>query len=98
MELDRKSMALVWKELEEERITLAVAAAQAMAMITNLQEEKVVMRTEAAQYRFVMEEQSAYDCDEAECLAAEKCFVLGKPKYLKKKRENTLPNQTTSYL
>ena len=40
-----------------------------------------------------MEEQSAYDCDEAERLAAEKCFVLGKPKYLKKKEKILFPTK-----
>lgn len=70
VELDRRSMALLWKELEEERSASAVATSQAMAMITRLQEEKAAMRTEAAQYRRVMEEQSAYDRDEAERLAA----------------------------
>ncbi|XP_048532175.1 myosin-binding protein 3-like [Triticum urartu] len=69
VELDRRSMALLWKELEEERSASAVATSQAMAMITRLQEEKAAMRTEAAQYRRVMEEQSAYDRDEAERLA-----------------------------
>lgn len=69
VELDRRSMALMWKELEEERSASAVATSQAMAMITRLQEEKAAMRTEAAQYRRVMEEQSAYDRDEAERLA-----------------------------
>ncbi|KAM3261171.1 hypothetical protein ACQJBY_052061 [Aegilops geniculata] len=69
VELDRRSMALLWKELEEERSASAVATSQAMAMITRLQEEKAAMRTEAAQYRRVMEEQSAYDRDDAERLA-----------------------------
>ncbi|CAM0876901.1 unnamed protein product [Alopecurus aequalis] len=71
VELDRKSMALLWKELEEERSASAVAASQTMAMITRLQEEKAAMRTEAAQYRRVMEEQSAYDREDAERLAGE---------------------------
>jgi hypothetical protein len=71
VELDRRSMALLWKELEEERSASAVAASQAMAMITRLQEEKAATRTEAAQYRRVMEEQSAYDREEAERLAGE---------------------------
>lgn len=71
VELDRRSMALLWKELEEERSASAVAASQAMAMITRLQEEKAAARTEAAQYRRVMEEQSAYDREDAERLAAE---------------------------
>lgn len=71
VELDRRSMAVLWKELEEERSASAVATSQAMAMITRLQEEKAAMRTEAAQYRRVMEEQSAYDREDAERLAGE---------------------------
>ncbi|KAM0924614.1 hypothetical protein ACQ4PT_004588 [Festuca glaucescens] len=71
VDLDRRSMALLWKELEEERSASAVATSQAMAMITRLQEEKAAMRTEAAQYRRVMEEQSAYDREDAERLAGE---------------------------
>lgn len=70
VELDRKSMALLWAELEEERGAAAVAASQAMAMITRLQEEKAAARTEAAQCRRAMEERSAYDDREREGAAA----------------------------
>lgn len=37
IDLDRKSISLLYKELEEERSASAIAANQAMAMITRLQ-------------------------------------------------------------
>ncbi|MQL96152.1 hypothetical protein Taro_028824 [Colocasia esculenta] len=61
VELDRKSMSLLYKELEEERNASAIAANQAMAMITRLQEEKASMQMEALQYQRMMEEQAEYD-------------------------------------
>ncbi|XP_078441841.1 myosin-binding protein, putative (Protein of unknown function, DUF593) [Wolffia australiana] len=61
IEADRKSMMLLYKELEEERSASAIAANQAMAMITRLQEEKALMHMEALQYQRMMEEQSEYD-------------------------------------
>ncbi|EER93280.1 probable myosin-binding protein 5 [Sorghum bicolor] len=61
IELDRKSISRLWKELEEERNASAVAANQTMAMITRLQEEKAAMQMEALQYQRMMEEQSEYD-------------------------------------
>lgn len=61
VELDRKSMYLLYKELEEERSASAVAANQALAMITKLQEEKAAMQMEALQYQRMMEEQSEYE-------------------------------------
>ncbi|ONK67377.1 uncharacterized protein A4U43_C06F19540 [Asparagus officinalis] len=61
VELDRKSMYLLYKELEEERNASAIAANQSMAMITRLQEEKASMQMEALQYQRMMEEQSEYD-------------------------------------
>jgi len=61
VELDRKSMYLLYKELEEERSASTIAANQAMAMITRLQEEKAAMQMEALQYQRMMEEQSEYD-------------------------------------
>lgn len=61
IELDRKSISLLWKELEEERNASAVAANQTMAMITRLQEEKAAVQMEALQYQRMMEEQSEYD-------------------------------------
>lgn len=61
VELDRKSMYLLYRELEEERNASGIAANQAMAMITRLQEEKAAMQMEALQYQRMMEEQSEYD-------------------------------------
>lgn len=37
IDLDRKSISLLYKELEEERSASAIAANQAMAMMTRLQ-------------------------------------------------------------
>ncbi|KAJ6840149.1 myosin-binding protein 1-like [Iris pallida] len=61
LELDRKSLYLLYKELEEERSASAIAANQAMAMITRLQEEKAALQVEALQYQRMMEEQAEYD-------------------------------------
>ncbi|XP_015968476.1 myosin-binding protein 1 [Arachis duranensis] len=60
---DRKLMSALYKELEEERNASAVAANQALAMITRLQEEKAALHMEALQYLRVMDEQSEYDTD-----------------------------------
>ncbi|TYG62751.1 hypothetical protein ES288_D07G256800v1 [Gossypium darwinii] len=54
------------KELDEERNASAIAANQAMAMITRLQEEKAALRMEALQYLRMMEEQAEYDVDALE--------------------------------
>ncbi|KAF5200921.1 Myosin-binding protein [Thalictrum thalictroides] len=75
VEYDRKSMNSLYKELEEERNASAVAANQALAMITRLQEEKATLQMEALQYLRMMEEQSEYDVDalqKANILLAEK--------------------------
>ncbi|XP_068669669.1 probable myosin-binding protein 5 [Aristolochia californica] len=73
IELDRKSMAVLYKELEEERSASAIAANQAMAMINRLQEEKAAMQMEALQYQRMMDEQAEYDQEDLqkanECLA-----------------------------
>ncbi|XP_058105569.1 myosin-binding protein 1-like [Magnolia sinica] len=61
IELDRKSMRALYKELEEERSAAAIAANQAMAMINRLQEEKAAMQMEALHYQRMMEEQAEYD-------------------------------------
>ncbi|KAJ8470196.1 hypothetical protein OPV22_024539 [Ensete ventricosum] len=71
VELDRKSISLLFKELEEERSASAIAANQAMAMITRLQEEKAAMHMEALQYQRMMEEQAEYDHE-----ALQKCNEL----------------------
>ncbi|KAI3785732.1 hypothetical protein L1987_44857 [Smallanthus sonchifolius] len=59
--LDRKSLQLLSMELEEERSAAAVAANNAMAMITRLQAEKASVQMEALQYQRMMEEQAEYD-------------------------------------
>ncbi|XP_047336715.1 myosin-binding protein 1-like [Impatiens glandulifera] len=65
-EHDRKSMANLCKELEEERNASAEAANEAMSMITRLQEEKAALHMEALQYLRLMEEQAEYDMDALE--------------------------------
>ncbi|KAG0469935.1 hypothetical protein HPP92_016635 [Vanilla planifolia] len=61
LEMERKSLNILYKELEEERNASAIAANQAMAMINRLQEEKAAMRLEALQYLRMMEEQTEYE-------------------------------------
>uniref|UniRef100_A0A0D9V6D5 GTD-binding domain-containing protein n=1 Tax=Leersia perrieri TaxID=77586 RepID=A0A0D9V6D5_9ORYZ len=63
IDLDRKSIHLLCKELEEERNASAIAASQALAMITRLQDEKAAMQMEALHYQRMMEEQAEYDSD-----------------------------------
>ncbi|XP_022946503.1 myosin-binding protein 1-like [Cucurbita moschata] len=63
VEYDKKLMISLYKELEEERNASAIAANQAMAMITRLQEEKANLHMEALQCLRMMEEQSEYDDD-----------------------------------
>lgn len=63
LEQDRKSLHTLYSELEAERNASAIAANQAMAMITRLQEEKAAMQMEALQYQRMMEEQAEYDQD-----------------------------------
>ncbi|KAJ7956309.1 Myosin-binding protein [Quillaja saponaria] len=59
--LDRKSLMALYMELDEERSASAVAANNAMAMITRLQAEKANVQMEALQYQRMMEEQAEYD-------------------------------------
>ncbi|XP_042497678.1 probable myosin-binding protein 5 [Macadamia integrifolia] len=59
--LDRKSLITLYMELDEERSASAIAANQAMAMITRLQAEKAAVQMEALQYQRMMEEQAEYD-------------------------------------
>ncbi|CAN6323995.1 unnamed protein product [Urochloa humidicola] len=61
LELNKKSTAALYKELEEERSASAVAASQTMAMINRLEEEKAAMQMEALQYLRMMEEQADHD-------------------------------------
>lgn len=63
VEYDKKLMSSLYKELEEERNASAIAANQAMAMITRLQEEKANLHMEALQCLRMLEEQSEYDDD-----------------------------------
>ncbi|XP_006650738.1 probable myosin-binding protein 6 [Oryza brachyantha] len=70
IELDRKSINLLWKELEEERNASAIATNQTMAMISKLQEEKAAMQMEALQYQRMMEEQRDYDHEDLQKMAA----------------------------
>ncbi|XP_015575839.2 probable myosin-binding protein 4 isoform X1 [Ricinus communis] len=66
IENDRKCISALYKELEEERNASAIAANQAMAMITRLQEEKASLHMEALQYLRMMEEQAEYDVEALE--------------------------------
>lgn len=59
--LGHKSLIAMSTELDQERNASAVAANQAMAMITRLQEEKAAVVMEALHYRRLMEEQVEYD-------------------------------------
>lgn len=59
--LDRKSLMALYMELDEERSASAVAANNAMAMITRLQAEKAAVQMEALQYQRMMDEQAEYD-------------------------------------
>ncbi|GAB4845572.1 hypothetical protein Ancab_038977 [Ancistrocladus abbreviatus] len=59
--LDRKSLVALYMELDEERAASAIAANNAMAMITRLQAEKAAVQMEALQYQRMMEEQAEYD-------------------------------------
>lgn len=61
VELERKSMMALYMELDEERSASAIAANNAMAMITRLQAEKAAVQMEALQYQRMMEEQAEYD-------------------------------------
>ncbi|XWS48096.1 hypothetical protein CRYUN_Cryun13aG0043600 [Craigia yunnanensis] len=59
--MDRKSLMALYMDLDEERSASAVAAYNAMAMITRLQAEKAAIQMEALQYQRMMEEQLEYD-------------------------------------
>ncbi|XP_062207035.1 myosin-binding protein 1-like isoform X2 [Phragmites australis] len=63
IDLDRKSIHLLCRELEEERNASAIATSQALAMITKLQDEKAAMQMEASHYQRMMEEQAEYDSE-----------------------------------
>ncbi|KAL0357542.1 UNVERIFIED_CONTAM: putative myosin-binding protein 6 [Sesamum calycinum] len=59
--VDHKSLMALYMELDEERSASAIAANNAMAMITRLQAEKAAVQMEALQYQRMMEEQAEYD-------------------------------------
>uniref|UniRef100_A0A7N0TVX3 GTD-binding domain-containing protein n=1 Tax=Kalanchoe fedtschenkoi TaxID=63787 RepID=A0A7N0TVX3_KALFE len=63
IEHDKKLLLALYKELEEERSASAIAANQAMAMMTRLQEEKAALHMDASQYLRMMEEQAEYDME-----------------------------------
>ncbi|KAK4383451.1 putative myosin-binding protein 4 [Sesamum angolense] len=66
IEHDRNIINSLYKELEEERNAAAIAANQAMAMITRLQEEKATLHMEALHYLRMMDEQAEYDMEALE--------------------------------
>lgn len=66
IEHDRSCMKSLCKELEEERNAADIAANQAMAMITRLQEEKAEAEREAVQYMRLMELQAEHDMESLE--------------------------------
>ncbi|KAL5217722.1 hypothetical protein ABZP36_018406 [Zizania latifolia] len=68
VELVKKKMSILYKELEAERSASAGAASEAMAMINRLQEEKASMHMEALQYLRMMEEQADHDQEAIERL------------------------------
>ncbi|CAK8571809.1 unnamed protein product [Lathyrus sativus] len=66
IEYDKRCMDDLQRELEEERNASAIAADEAMSMITRLQEEKATLQMEALQYLRMTEEQAEYDSEELE--------------------------------
>ncbi|KAE9604349.1 hypothetical protein Lal_00024169 [Lupinus albus] len=78
--LDRKSLMALYMELDEERSASAVAANNAMAMITRLQAEKAAVQMEALQYQRMMEEQAEYD---EEALQASNDMILKREEEIK---------------
>ncbi|XP_019153402.1 PREDICTED: probable myosin-binding protein 5 isoform X2 [Ipomoea nil] len=63
-----KSLMALKMELDEERNASAIAANNAMAMITRLQEEKAALQMEAFQYQRMMEEEVEFDQEEVELM------------------------------
>lgn len=61
LEEERGALASLEAELEEERNAAAIAASEAMAMISRLQEEKSAMQLEVAQFQRMSEEKAEYD-------------------------------------
>ncbi|CAN8239886.1 unnamed protein product [Cochlearia groenlandica] len=69
--LDKKSLIDLYMELDEERNASAVAANNAMAMITRLQAEKAAVQMEALQYQRMMDEQAEYDQEALQSMSSE---------------------------
>ncbi|CAI9112443.1 OLC1v1012895C1 [Oldenlandia corymbosa var. corymbosa] len=78
--VDRRSLIALYMELDEERSASAVAANNAMAMITRLQAEKAAVQMEALQYQRMMEEQAEYD---QEALQVMKDLILKREEEIK---------------
>ncbi|GAB2282291.1 hypothetical protein Dimus_016839 [Dionaea muscipula] len=66
IEYDKKRINNLQEELEAERNASEIAANEAMAMITKLQEEKAALHMDALQQLRMMEEQAEYDVDALE--------------------------------
>ncbi|KAG2254280.1 hypothetical protein Bca52824_084416 [Brassica carinata] len=69
--LDKKSLIDLYMELDEERSASAVAANNAMAMITKLQAEKAAVQMEALQYQRMMDEQAEYDQEALQSMSSD---------------------------
>ncbi|CAF2181593.1 unnamed protein product [Brassica napus] len=69
--LEKKSLMDLYMELDEERSASAVAANNAMAMITKLQAEKATVQMEALQCQRMMDEQAEYDQEALQSLSSE---------------------------
>ncbi|KAJ0256461.1 GTD-binding domain-containing protein [Hirschfeldia incana] len=69
--LDKKSLIDLYMELDEERSASAVAANNAMAMITKLQAEKAAVQMEALQCQRMMDEQAEYDQEALQSMSSE---------------------------
>ncbi|CAL0319954.1 unnamed protein product [Lupinus luteus] len=78
--LDRKSLMALYMDLDEERSASAVAANNAMSMITRLQAEKAAVQMEALQYQRMMEEQAEYD---EEALQASNDMIIKREEEIK---------------
>ncbi|KAJ3680697.1 hypothetical protein LUZ60_016975 [Juncus effusus] len=68
VEMDKKNMRILYKELEEERNASDIAASEAMAMINRLQKEKAEIKMESLHYLRMMEEEAEHDKEAIEKL------------------------------
>ncbi|XP_018444970.2 probable myosin-binding protein 6 [Raphanus sativus] len=69
--LEKKSLLDLYVELDEERSASAVAANNAMAMITKLQAEKAAVQMEALQCQRMMDEQAEYDQEALQSMSSD---------------------------